>query len=404
MVSTDGLKQVPGFRYAGAQAGDGCKKRNIGIIYSEVEETYGVGVYTQNDVLAAPVIISKENDKSTNIKRAVLINSGNANAFTGKVGYQDASSCVAKASNLLNINKDQVYIGSTGIIGRKLDVDNIMIGIENVVAELDTGEENALKFIEATMTTDTRPKQASVSFDLNGNTINIAACAKGSGMIMPDMATMLCVIITDALIVPEMMSKALKSCTESTFNRITIDGDTSTNDSIFFLANGVAKNSIISSENDDFSVFTEKLHILMEHIAKELVKDGEGVTKFITIKVKNVPTEDQAKTIAFSIGNSPLVKTTLYGNQLNWGRLLMAIGKAKTGLNCNVIDIYINDYKIVETGEPTLTTEEYAKAQDTLLGRDINITIDFKSGSKEITIWTSDYSLEYIKINANYMT
>ncbi|RCX16323.1 glutamate N-acetyltransferase [Anaerobacterium chartisolvens] len=403
MINKAGLTAVKGFKYAGINAGD-SKKKNIGLIYSTTEETYGVAVYTKSDVLAAPVMISKENDAITNKKRAVLINSGNANAFTGKKGFNDAKSCTNKAAILLDIKPEEVYIGSTGIIGRELDVDSILNGVKKSAKDLMEGENKALDFIEAIMTTDTRVKQASISFEIDGKPVNIASCAKGAGMIMPNMATMLCVITTDAKITPTMMSKALNASVEHTFNCITIDGDTSTNDSIFLLSNGLANNEIIDSEGENFSIFTQKLHLLMEHMAKEVVNDGEGITKFITIKVINTPTRENAKSIAFSIGNSPLVKTTFYGQQLNWGRILMAIGKAQTGLNCNIIDIYVNGFRVVGDGEPALSSEEFKKAEQSLSDRNIDILIDFKQGDDKITVWTCDYSIDYIKINANYIT
>lgn len=403
MISKEGLTKVKGFQYAGIYAGGETEKRNIGLIYSTVPETAGVGIYTKSDVKAAPVQISKENDSKTHVKKALLINSGNANAFTGKKGYLDAKGCVEKVANLLHIDSSEVYVGSTGVIGQKLEIDNILSGVDKVVAELHEDEAHALNFIEAIMTTDTRVKQASVSFELDGKTVNIASCVKGAGMIMPDMATMLCAILTDAAINPELMQKALKESVATTFNCITIDGDTSTNDSIFLLSNGLAGNQKIEEENEDYKIFQEKLHELMEHMCKEVVRDGEGVTKFITIDVVNTPTYEQARTIAYSIGNSPLVKTTFYGGQLNWGRLLMAIGKAQTGLNCTEIDVYVNGYLIVSDGEPNLSSEEFEKAQSTLKETDIDIRIDFKQGKEKIRIWTSDYSYDYIKINAHYI-
>ncbi|AJQ26610.1 bifunctional glutamate N-acetyltransferase/amino-acid acetyltransferase ArgJ [Pelosinus fermentans] len=397
------LTIVKGFKFAGIIAGDKNKK-NIGLIYSTVDETYGVAVYTKSDILAASVILSKNNDKITNKKRAVLINSGNANAFTGKKGIMDAQKCISKVSELLCISDEEVYLGSTGVIGRELELDIILKGIDNVIENLDTNDKSAIDFIESSMTTDTKVKQACISFELDGKTVNIAACVKGAGMIMPDMATMLSVVITDAKISPSMMQKALKSSVEKTYNCITIDGDTSTNDSVFLLANGLAGNNIISSENENYHRFADHLNLLLEQMAKEVVNDGEGITKFITIKVINTPTKEKGKTIAMSIANSPLVKTTFYGQQLNWGRLLMAIGKAQTRLDCSKIDIFINNYKIVSNGEPALNSEEYIKAEESLKERNIDVLIDFKQGESEITIWTCDFSIEYVKINGNYLT
>lgn len=403
MINKIGLTAVKGFKFAGISTGD-SKKKNIGLIYSETEETYGVAVYTKSDIVAAPVIVSKENDSITRKKRAILINSGIANAFTGIKGINVAKSCVSKVSDLLGINPGEVYIGSTGVIGRQLEEGVILNGIETATRGLMDDESKAMDFIQAIMTTDTRVKQASISFEIAGRKINIASSVKGAGMIMPDMATMLCVITTDAKISPDMLHRALKESVEHTFNCITIDGDTSTNDSIFLLANGLANNELIDSDGENYRIFAQNLHTLMEHMAKEVVNDGEGITKFITIKVTNTPTRENAKAIAFSIGNSPVVKTTFYGQQLNWGRLMMAIGKAQTGLNCNIIDVFVNGFQIVKNGQPTLSSEEFNEAEKSLVNKNIDILIDFKQGSEKITIWTCDYSIDYIKINANYIT
>lgn len=404
MITNKGLTAVKGFRFGGICADGKNNKKNIGLLYATMRETHGAGVYTKSDVLAAPVIISQKNDAATSVKRAILINSGVANAFTGKKGFLDAENCAIKVSRLLNVKPEEVYMGSTGIIGRELNISSILKGIEGVHGVVDDTENGALSFIEATMTTDTVVKQASLSFDMDGKKISIASCVKGAGMIMPDMATMLCVIITDAHITPDAMKKALKEAADHTFNCITIDGDTSTNDSIFLLANGLAGNELISSEGKSYQAFVHHLGMLMEHMAKELVNDGEGITKFITIKVINTPTREKARTVAYSIGNSPLVKTTLYGQQLNWGRLMMAIGKAQTRMDCNVIDLFINGFKIVSQGEPALNTEEYKEASKSLTNRNVDIVVDFKQGQEQTTIWTCDYSLDYIKINSSYLT
>jgi len=404
MIDNTGLSAVPGFQFSGI-CSDGNNKKNIGLIYSPNANTFGTAVYTKSDVVAPPVIVSKDHDKTTFVKRAVLINSGNANAFTGEQGLLDSRKCAETASSLLNIKTGEVYVASTGVIGQKLDMENILAGIHTVSESLLSDKENADNFIEAIMTTDTRKKQASVSFTIDGKETHIAACAKGAGMIMPDMATMLSVVLTDAAITPALMKKALCETVDNSFNRITIDGDTSTNDSVFLLSNGLAENSLIKNENsENYILFKHHLQELLIYMAREIVRDGEGVTKFITVRIINTPTVQNAKDIAFSIGNSPLVKTTFYGNQLNWGRLLMAIGKAQTRLDCNIIDIFVNNYSIIRNGEPNLSDEEFSKAEISLKQNDIDILVDFKQGSESTTIWTCDYSIDYIKINANYIT
>jgi len=401
MILKSGLSAVKGFKFSGISL-DGNKK-NMGLLYSTEENTIGAAVYTKNDVKAAPVIVSKEMDKKSKYKRAILINSGTANAFTGKQGIEDAINCTVELAECLNISPYECYIGSTGVIGQKMDMDLIKGNIKKVVEKLDY--ESAEKFVKATMTTDTRIKQGNVSFDVDGVIVNIAACAKGAGMIMPNMATMLCSVITDAHISQELLAKALVDVVEDTFNCITVDGDTSTNDTIFFLANGMAKNKLIDSyEDKNYQIFYSHLFELMEYMAKEVANDGEGITKFITIDILNTPDREKAKSVAMSIANSPLVKTAIFGKDLNWGRVMMAIGKAMTGMDCNIIDIKINGFLIVQDGEPVITDEDYNKAKESLNARNVDIVVDFKQGEEKIRGWTCDFSYDYVKINADYTT
>ena len=401
MVDKKGLTTVKGFKFSGI--GLSGNKKNMGLLYSTVENTIGTAVYTRSDVLAAPVIISKKMDMESNNKRAILINSGTANAFTGKQGLVDAENCIIKLSQCLNVSSSECYIGSTGVIGKKLDMDSIISNIEDLVKGLQYGCEK--DFIESTMTTDTRMKQASVTFELDGVQVNIAACAKGSGMIMPNMATMLCCVITDVSISHEIMSKALHDVVEETFNCISVDGDTSTNDSIFFLSNGLAGNKKIENADTlNYKLFYQNLWELMEHMAKEIVNDGEGITKFITIDILNTPDRDKAKAVAMSIANSPLVKTALFGEDLNWGRIMMAIGKAMTKMDCSIIDIKINNFEIVKGGESVISSEDYEKAKQSIKNRNVDIVVDFNQGTEKIRVWTCDYSYDYVKINAHYTT
>lgn len=401
MITNKGLSAVKGFKFSGI-ALKGSKK-NLGLVYSSVKDTYGTAVYTRSDIKAAPVLISQIMDSETNRKRAVLINSGIANAFTGKRGLIDADNCISALSKRLLINKNECYIGSTGVIGKKLEVDSIVSGIDRLVSRLNEDEDT--NFARAIITTDTKIKQASIKCDIKGYCVNIAACVKGAGMIMPNMATMLCVVITDASISHDLMHTSLRRAVEETFNCITVDGDTSTNDTIFFLANGLAGNRTIKSKSSNsYRIFYKNLCLLLEHMAKEVVNDGEGITKFITINVINTPTREKAKSVALSIANSPLVKTAFYGEDLNWGRILMAIGKSMTGMNCEMIDISINNYKIVKKGEPEIGTEDYLNAQASLKKREINLLINFNLGKESIRVWTCDMSLDYVKINAHYTT
>ena len=398
-MNKKGLENVRGFEYSGIKISG--KKNNMGIVYSTVENTIGKAVYTQNDIVAAPVIVSKEMDVLSDKKRAIIINSGTANAFTGKQGIIDAKSTIRELAHQLNIDESQCYIGSTGVIGEKMDMEHILSNIKRLVDIKD--RRKSIDFIEAIMTTDTRIKQSSVECEINGKKVNIAACAKGAGMIMPNMATMLSVVVTDANISSDILDSALKEAIKSTLNCITVDGDTSTNDSVFLLANGLANNEKINKKDNNYFIFVEKLRELLEDIAKQIVNDGEGVTKFITLEVVNTVTYEQAKSIAFSVANSPLVKTALFGQSLNWGRLMMAIGKARTGIDCSKIDIWINDIQILKYGE-LIDTKSYDEAQESLKNRDINIKIDFNQGKEKIKVWTCDFSYDYVKINADYLS
>jgi glutamate N-acetyltransferase/amino-acid N-acetyltransferase len=400
MISNKGLSAVKGFKFAGIAPGG--KKKSMGLLFSTEENTLGTAVYTRSDVKAAPVAISQKMDSLSKHKRAVLINSGIANAFTGKQGLIDAERCITELSKTLDIRPSECYIASTGVIGKTLDMDSILNNMGNLTTGMrDNGNDD---FVEAIMTTDTRPKQASVTFPLGGKEVTIAACAKGSGMIMPDMATMLSVVITDAAISHELLAKALGKAIEDTFNCITVDGDTSTNDSVFLLANGLAGNETIIRENEDYKIFYQNLRLLLEHMAKQIVDDGEGITKFITIDITNTPSRELAKKVAFSIANSPLVKTAFYGQDLNWGRILMAVGKAMTKMDCSIIDVFINGYRIVNHGEPETETPEYDKARKSLKNREIGLKISFNQGDQGIRVWTCDFSLDYVKINAHYTT
>jgi glutamate N-acetyltransferase / amino-acid N-acetyltransferase len=404
MISKKGLSSVPGFKFAGITTPQkkNQSKKNLGLIYSEVENTYGTAVYTRNDVQAAPVIISKKMDAQSPYKKAILINSGEANAFTGKQGIIDAELSISRLSELLKIKPEECYIGSTGVIGFPLKINDMINGYNELIQSLKP--ESDLEFVQAIMTTDTRPKQASIEFDLAGKKVTIAACAKGSGMIMPDMATMLCAVISDAAITPEMMHQVLNETVEETFNCITVDGDTSTNDTVFFLANGLSENEPIKSKDKNYQVFSLHLKVLLEYLAKEIVNDGEGITKFITVSIKNADTKENAKKIAFSIANSPLVKTAFFGENLNWGRILMAIGKVNTKMNCYLIDLVLNGFLIVNKGELETDPQKLEQVKQSLKNRDIDIDIDFNQGKTGIRIWTCDFSLDYVKINANYVS
>jgi glutamate N-acetyltransferase / amino-acid N-acetyltransferase len=400
MIDKKGLSAVSGYQFSGI-AIEG-KKKNYGLIYTDSEHSLGAAVYTRNDIQAAPVLLSKEMDSVTTTKRAILVNSGNANAFTGKQGVLDARKSIECLSEQLKIKPEECYLASTGVIGQKLPMDKMLGKMPELIKKKDTKQD--LAFAQSIMTTDIKPKQASLTFELAGQKISLAGCVKGAGMIQPNMATMLCFVVTDAKIEHTLLKKALVMAVEDTFNSITVDSDTSTNDCVFLLANGYASNMPIEQENSDFSVFVNRLRELLQHLAMELIADAEGITKKITIQVKQARDKEQATAIAYAVANSPLVKTAFFGEQLNWGRILMAVGKAMTGVDSEILDIKINGYEIVKQGEPQTEADYYQQAEQSLKREDVMIEIVLNQGVASKTVVTTDLSIEYIKINANYIS
>jgi glutamate N-acetyltransferase/amino-acid N-acetyltransferase len=356
-----------------------------------------------NDVKSAPVLLSQEHDRMGPSKRAVLINSGAANAFTGRKGLSDARACATSVAEALGLIPAQVYIGSTGSIGVPLPLTAILSSVGDLAAAKGADERRASDFARAIITTDTRPKQASIQYGHESARITIAACLKGAGMIMPNMATMLCIVATDAAISPDMMHAALREAVEDTFHHATVDGDTSTNDTVFLLANGRARNAPILERDASYRAFAAHLTALLEHMVKEMIRDGEGMTKFITIHVRGVPTPSDGKLIAFSIANSPLVKTALFGEQMNWGRLMMAAGKARTGLDFSNVGLSINKITVL-VGSEIAGPSAVSDAAATIKGSEIEIELDLNQGGAAFTAFTCDFSVDYVKINANYLT
>ncbi|MCK5242094.1 bifunctional glutamate N-acetyltransferase/amino-acid acetyltransferase ArgJ [bacterium] len=400
MISKKGMSCVPGFKFSGI-ALEG-KKKSYGLIYSESEHTLGAAVYTRNDIQAAPIYVSKEMDAKTESKRAILVNSGNANAFTGEQGLLDAGKSIEQLGKQLKIKPEECYVASTGVIGQTLPLDRILKKMPELIGNLAAKHDQA--FAQAILTTDTRLKQAALTFEISGQKINLAGCVKGAGMIQPNMATMLCFVVTDAQISHKLLDKALRMAVDESFNVITVDGDTSTNDSVFILANGYASNMLIEKENSDFSVFANRLKELLHYLAMEIIADAEGITKRIYIQVKKARDKEQAMKIAYAVANSPLVKTAFFGEQLNWGRIVMAVGKAMTGVEADKLDININEYEIVKRGEPQTKAEYYQQAEQSLKRKNIEVEIYLNLGNESKSVVTTDLSLEYIKINANYIS
>ncbi|MEW6515904.1 MAG: bifunctional glutamate N-acetyltransferase/amino-acid acetyltransferase ArgJ [candidate division FCPU426 bacterium] len=393
------MSSVPGFRFAGVPL-SGVKGR-VGMLFSEEPDTAGAALYTQNDFKAAPVIVSQRQDQLSTRKRGILVNSGCANAFTGRGGYADADACLKAMARKLEVPAEECYIASTGVIGQRLEMGAMSKAIDEL--QLDEKPESALNFVHSILTTDTKPKIAVVDFILDGKTVHLAGCIKGAGMIQPNLATMLCFIITDVKIKQTLLRRSLASAAQETLNSITVDSDTSTNDTVFILANGRAGNAIISDEDERYQSFTKKLQELMQILALELIADAEGATKRLTVEVLGAKTSEAAHQAAFSIANSPLVKTAFFGEQLNWGRIVMAVGKTMIGADPETLDVAINAIPVVVKGEPQ-NEEICRRAEATLKQKEISIQVNLNAGPASKRVWTCDYSLEYIKINANYIS
>ncbi len=378
----------------------GLKKNNrpdIGLIYSE-KDAVSAAVFTTNKVKAAPVLLSMENIRDGKA-RAIIVNAGNANACTGEQGMNNARETIRMVSGNLGISPDDVLVASTGVIGAQLDINKIEKAIPELVKNLSP--EGIEGVARAIMTTDSFPKIRTFSGKVNGTGYNIAGIAKGAGMIMPNMATMLCFILTDINISGMLLKKALSLAVEDSFNRVTVDGDTSTNDTVFIMANGTAGND----EPDDiaYKEFVEGLTGIMYDLATMIVKDGEGATKVVHITVRGAATSSDAKAAARTVANSNLVKTAFYGQDPNWGRIMGALGRSGIEMKEDKIDIRIDDVKIVEGGLG-LGAENEKQAADIMKNPEFSLTVDLNMGEYDDWITTCDLTHEYVSINADYRT
>lgn len=396
---TQGVTFAKGFTAAGVKAG--IKKSgnlDVAVIYTKTQAVVA-GTFTQNKVAAAPVYVSKE-VVATGTAHAIVANAGCANACTGQQGLDDAHKMAQIAADELGVNADDVIVGSTGVIGVNLPMDKLEAGIKDAVANLSAdGSDNAGRAI---ITTDTHSKSVTCEFELSGKTVRMGAIAKGSGMIRPNMATMLCYITTDIAIDQALLQKAVSGCVEKSFNMISVDGDMSTNDMVIVLANGEANNAKITEENADYQIFFDKLMMLCTELAKQIAADGEGASKFLTINVKGAKSFADAKTVGMAIANSLLVKTAFFGEDPNWGRVICAVGYSgadmvpeKTVVKFGGITIFANG-----TGA---TYDEKALAH-VMKEKDIVIDIELNMGQEDATVWSCDLSYEYVKINGEYHT
>jgi len=354
-----------------------------------------------NKVPAAPVIVDRLQLEHGSSFRAILVNSGNANACTGERGLNDAWSMVRQTAAALQVSEKEVFVSSTGVIGQYMPMEKVSSGITEAASLLDADGNTAAA--EAIMTTDKFTKELAVRVNLGGTDVTIGGVAKGSGMIAPNMATMLAFITTDAAIAPELLQSALKTAADRSFNRITVDGDTSTNDMVLVLANGLAGNPLITSAAHPlYADFYEAFELLLVKLCKMIVVDGEGATKFVEILVMNAATEENAVCAARSIANSTLVKTAINGEDANWGRILNAVGYSGIDFLPEDVEIFFDDVPILQKRYAIDFSE--ADAKRVLSQKEIRITVDLNQGSASASFWTCDLSKDYVAINANYRT
>jgi glutamate N-acetyltransferase/amino-acid N-acetyltransferase len=381
------------------------KRRDIALIYSEVPASTAA-VFTQNVVCAEPVKLSREHIKGGKAQ-AIICNSGNANACTGEEGWEGAVAMAETTAELLNIPKEYVQVASTGLIGEPFPTENVLNGIHECVEKLSGRDMAGTLAANAILTTDTFAKEGFVSFDINGTKINMAGIAKGSGMIHPNMGTMLGFICCDIAIDSDLLDEALRTAVDKSFNMITVDGDTSTNDTVAILCNGMAENEEITKKDKNYEKFLSQLEHLCTHLAKLIISDGEGSTKLIEYRVVNAKNDTKARKIARTVSNSNLVKTAVYGSDPNWGRILAAAGRAGVDFDPQKIDLYIGSnpnkmLQVLENGQPV--NDRRSKLKQEMKESTITIILDMNAGSSEAVAWGSDFSYEYVRINAEYTT
>lgn len=398
-----GVTAAKGFTASGIHCGirKNQTKKDLAMIKSEVKAA-AAAVYTQNKVYGAPITVTR-NNISDGYAQAVIVNSGNANTCNSD-GVEKAEMMCDIASRALSVDKKDVIVASTGVIGMSLDVTPIASNAEKLASQMSADGGNDAAF--AIMTTDTIPKECAVELEIGGKTVTLGACCKGSGMIHPNMATMLCFMTTDCKISPAMLQKALSDTVKDTFNMISVDGDTSTNDMVCIMANGFAENEEIKEDGTEFESFKAALKEVSVKLSRLIAGDGEGAQRLLECTVKGAPDEITAKKIAKSIICSSLVKTAMFGADANWGRILCAIGYTEGDFTVDTIDVYLSsckgEVKVCEKGFGIEFSEE--KAKEILLESEIVLTVCMNQGNSDATAWGCDLTYDYVKINGDYRT
>ncbi|EFI69736.1 bifunctional glutamate N-acetyltransferase/amino-acid acetyltransferase ArgJ [Lysinibacillus capsici] len=396
-LSSKNIVSPKGFKAAGLHCGLKHKKKDLALLVSEVPASVA-GVFTTNAVQAAPLKVTKEVVYATKKMQAMIVNSGNANACTGKQGVKDAQTMQALAAEKLGIAPNLVGVCSTGVIGEMMKLEPVANGILQL--EPKDNLESAIDFAQAILTTDTVMKNTSYSTTVDGKEVIIAGVAKGSGMIEPNMATMLGFITTDANIESEVLQAALSTITNLTFNAITVDGDTSTNDTVVILANGLAGNHSLTPEHPDWQNFFYTLQTVAEDLAKMIAKDGEGATKLIEVEVVGAISDEEARKIAKTVVGSPLVKTAVFGCDANWGRIIAAVGYSGATVDPDKITIQIGGATMVENGEPIPFSED--ELIQILKMHEVKIYVSLGVGDGKGHAWGCDLTYDYVQINASY--
>jgi len=403
-IITGGVTAAKGFMAAGVEAGIKYQNRkDMAMVYSKTP-CRAAGVFTTNVVKAAPVLWDKEVVESEWEAQAIVVNSGIANACTGKLGYEYCRETAGAAADALEISPQSVLICSTGVIGMQLPMEKMTEGVRMLAKAIKPGEEAGTDAAKAIMTTDTRNKQVAVKVTIGGKEVTIGGMCKGSGMIHPNMCTMLAFVTTDVNISKKLLQEALSADVQDTFNMVSVDGDTSTNDTLLVLANGQAENPEITEKGADYDTFVEALHYVNETLAKKIAGDGEGATALFEVKVIHADNKGDAKTLAKSVITSSLTKAALFGHDANWGRILCALGYSGAKFDPEAIELYLESSAgkilIFKDGMAADYSEE--EATRILSCSEVTALVDMKMGEAEATAWGCDLTYDYVKINADY--
>jgi glutamate N-acetyltransferase / amino-acid N-acetyltransferase len=404
IIPEGSVTSTPGFQAAGVACGlKPTGALDLALVWA-AQPCVGAAVFTTNAFKAAPVLYDQRTlaQNPTGL-RGVVINSGCANACTGEQGLRDAAATASTVATALGTRADDIMVMSTGVIGMPMPMGRILEGVSAAAGQLGPAVEAGHAAARAIMTTDTRPKESAVKVTTPEGSCTIAGMVKGAGMIHPNMATMLCLLTSDVRIAPQIAQQALREAIENSFNMISVDGDTSTNDTVLLLANGASDMPLISSETSPwYPAFFEGLSQVLTTLAKAVIRDGEGATRFVEISVRGARTRAEAKQVAMSVAKSLLVKTAIYGRDANWGRIVCAIGYSGAPLDPERVGVWLGDLELVRQGAPYDVNE--ARASELLAQPEIPIRIDLAQGEAQVTVWTCDLSHQYVDINAHYRT